>query len=259
MEKSEFTGRVAVVSGGGRGIGRAVVDALVAAGVRVAVLDLEPGDASGPAAAGVQQSVRFERVDVAVSGDVEAAIDRTEAEWGPIEFGVSVAGVLSLGPVTETSDEAWQRTFDVNATGPFNLLRALARRMEPRRRGSLVTVSSNAAGIPRHGMAAYAASKAAATMFTRCLGLELARSGIRCNIVAPGSTRTPMQEAMWNAATTEADVVHGSLRTFRPGIPLGRIGEPADVAEAVLFLLSDRARQITMTEIYVDGGATLRA
>lgn len=257
MANTEFAGRVAVVSGGARGIGRAVVDALVAAGARVAVLDVAPGDAS--AAPDVQSSVRVERVDVAVSRDVEAAIDRIETEWGPIDFGVSVAGVLSLGPVADTSDEAWQRTFDVNATGVFYLLRALARRMAPRRRGSLVTVSSNAAGIPRHGMAAYAASKAAATMFTRCLGLELAASGIRCNIVAPGSTRTPMQEAMWSAATTEADVVHGSLDRFRPGIPLGRIGEPADVAEAVLFLLSDRARQITMTEIYVDGGATLRA
>src|SRR5690606_30006794 len=128
---------------------------------------------------------------------VASAVDRAEAELGPITLGASVAGVLTVGLVTETSAQEWARVVGVNATGVFLALRALARKMTPRRRGSLVTVSSNAAGVPRHGMAAYAASKAAATMFTRSLGLELAPHGIRCNVVAPGSTRTPMQEAMW--------------------------------------------------------------
>lgn len=149
--------------------------------------------------------------------------------------------------------------FDVNAHGVFHVGRVLARHMAPRRRGSIVTVGSNAAGVPRHAMAAYAASKAAATMFTRCLGLELAPLGIRCNIVAPGSTLTPMQTGMWNDDSGAARVIAGQPESFKAGIPLGKLATPEDVADAVLFLLSDRAGHITMTDLYVDGGATLRA
>src|SRR5699024_949013 len=102
---------------------------------------------------------------------------------------VNVAGVLHHGPAIATSDADWDALFDINAKGVFHVCRALVRHMAARRRGNIVTVSSNAAGIPRHGMAAYAASKAAASMYTRSLGLELAPLGIRCNVVAPGSTR----------------------------------------------------------------------
>lgn len=96
-------------------------------------------------------------------------------------------------------------------------------------------------------------------MFTRCLGLELAGFGIRCNIVAPGSTRTPMQEAMWAAGSSAETVINGALETYRTGIPLRKLATPRDVADAVVFLLSDQASHITMTDLYVDGGATLRA
>jgi 2,3-dihydro-2,3-dihydroxybenzoate dehydrogenase len=131
--------------------------------------------------------------------------------------------------------------------------------MITRRRGAIVTVTSNAAGVPRAGMAAYAASKAAAAHFTRCLGLELAAHGIRCNVVAPGSTDTPMQRSLWNEETRDAPVIAGDPATYRTGIPLGRIATPEDIADAVLFLASERARHITLHDLYVDGGATLRA
>lgn len=250
-DSAEFAGRIAVVSGGASGIGRAVADALAARGCRVAVLDVATADSPS-------ESQRFERVDVSEPAQVEAAVARIEDEWGAIDHGVSVAGILAIGPVVETGDYTWSRVMSVNASGVFHLHRALARRMMPRRRGSLVTVSSNAAGVPRHGMAAYAASKAAATMLTKCLGLELAGSGIRVNVVSPGSTRTPMQEAMWARGSSEETVLRGSLETYRAGIPLGKIAEPDEVAEAVLFLLSERASHITMADLYVDGGATPR-
>jgi len=246
-------GRITLVTGAAGGIGAAVVRALLGEGARVVATDLEvpalPGEGKAWAA----------RLDVTDSAAVEELVDQVEREWGPIDLGANVAGVLSTALVTETGDEEWRRVFAVNAEGVFHVSRALARRMRPRRRGSLVTVASNAAGVPRHGMAAYAASKAAATMFTRCLGLELAPDGIRCNIVAPGSTLTPMQTGMWADPRGAERVVAGSPETFKAGIPLGKLATPEDVADAVVFLLSDRAAHITMTDLYVDGGATLRA
>ncbi|MGH8089238.1 MAG: SDR family oxidoreductase, partial [Stenotrophomonas sp.] len=131
-------------------------------------------------------------------------------------------------------------------------------RMVPRGRGAIVTIASNSAGTARTEMAAYAASKAAATMFTRCLGLELAPHGIRCNIVAPGSTLTPMQTGMWADADGAQRVIDGSLPTYKPGIPLRKLATPDDIAQAVMFLLSNQAGHITMSDLYVDGGATLR-
>jgi 2,3-dihydro-2,3-dihydroxybenzoate dehydrogenase len=134
--------------------------------------------------------------------------------------------------------------------------------MTARGRGSIVTVASNAGGIPRTGMAAYAASKAASVMFTKCLGLEVAGQGVRCNTVSPGSTLTDMQRGMWAAGDEDASarrVIEGDPAAYRTGIPLGRIADPADIADAVVFLASDRARHITMHDLYVDGGATLRA
>ncbi|MET7425496.1 2,3-dihydro-2,3-dihydroxybenzoate dehydrogenase [Dactylosporangium sp. NPDC005555] len=249
MRASGIEGVTALVTGAGRGIGLAVSAALAAEGALVAAVDLPRKEAGGP---------RDYVADVASSQEVDAVVERVERELGPIGILVNVAGVLRPGAVIDTSDDDWSGTFAVNATGVFNTSRAVARRMVPRRRGVIVTVSSNAAGVPRSGMAAYAASKAAATMFTKSLGLELAPFGIRCNVVAPGSTDTPMQRALWTDDGADP-VIAGDPHRYRTGIPLGRIAEPADIADAVLFLVSDRARHITMHDLYVDGGATLRA
>ncbi|MCP2261205.1 2,3-dihydro-2,3-dihydroxybenzoate dehydrogenase [Streptoalloteichus tenebrarius] len=262
MDGNGIAGRVALVTGAGRGIGAAVVRALVEAGAVVAAVDR---DAEGVTDLAGQLSGEGHRVapfvaDVRDGAAVESVVDRVERELGPVAILANVAGVLRTGPVVSMSDEDWAETFAVNTTGVFHVSRAVARRMAPRRSGVIVTVSSNAAGVPRMRMGAYAASKAASTMFTKCLGLELAEFGIRCNVVAPGSTDTPMQRAMWADGSSGAEsVLAGDPAAFRVGIPLGRMAEPSDVADAVVFLASDRARHITMHDLYVDGGATLRA
>lgn len=253
MRLTGFENRIALVTGAGGGIGRAVVAALLEAGTRVVATDLVAPDLPAHAA------LTCLPLDVADAAAVEALVDDVEKTIGAMDFGISVAGVLATGLVTETSDADWRRVFSVNTDGVFHLTRALARRMGPRQSGALVAVSSNAAGIPRHGMAAYAASKAAATMYMRALGLEMAPLGIRCNIVAPGSTRTAMQTGMWSDPSGEARVIAGLPEQFKTGIPLGKIAEPEDVAAAVMFLLSDQAGHVTMADLYVDGGATQRA
>lgn len=258
MRPTGLEGKTTLVTGAGGGIGEAVVRLLVEEGAHVLATDFDQS-ALAPLADLPTGQVTTAMLDVRDVAAVEALVNLHESTTGPIDFGVSVAGILSTDLVTETSDETWRNVFAVNSDGVFHVSRALAKRMKERRRGALVTVSSNAAGIPRHAMAAYAASKAAATMFTRCLGLELAPLGIRCNIVAPGSTLTPMQTGMWADETGAQKVIAGSLETFKSGIPLGKLATPDDVAEAVVFLLSERAGHITMSDLYIDGGATLRA
>jgi 2,3-dihydro-2,3-dihydroxybenzoate dehydrogenase len=245
----QFDGKVAVVSGAAQGIGAAVAEALAARGAIVAGIDIKA--VQGPAfALGLT-------LDVADSAAVDQAIERIECELGPVAILVNVAGILHAVPALRMTDGQWNRTFDVNAGGVFRLCRAVAARMVARRRGAIVTVASNAASVPRQHMAAYAASKAASTQFTRCLGLELAEFGIRCNVVSPGSTDTDMQRQLWTGADSERQVIAGSPESFRLGIPLGRIASAHDIADAVCFLASDSARHITMHDLRVDGGATL--
>lgn len=196
--------------------------------------------------------------DVTDSGDVDSAVAKVEVELGPIEYLVNAAGVLRSGQAAQLTDEEWDTTFAVNAGGVFHTSRAVARVMVPRGSGSIVTVASNAAATPRMSMSAYAASKAASAMFTKCLGLELAAHGIRCNVVAPGSTRTPMLTALQGDAAERASI-EGVPDAYRVGIPLRRIAEPSHIADAVLFLLSERASHITMHDLTVDGGAALGA
>ncbi|GAA2973463.1 2,3-dihydro-2,3-dihydroxybenzoate dehydrogenase [Actinokineospora diospyrosa] len=235
-----------------------MVAALAAEGAAVAAVDLDRVRVAAVAAEHQAHGrpVRPYPADVSHADAVDRVVTRVEDDLGPIDILVNVAGVLRPGPVLKSTDEDWLGTFAVNSDGVFFFSRAVARRMVPRAAGVIVTVGSNAVGVPRMDMAAYAASKAAATMFTRCLGLELAQHGIRCNVVSPGSTDTAMQRSLWTGDGARR-VIEGSPESYRVGIPLGRIAESADIADAVLFLASEQARHITMQNLYVDGGATL--
>jgi 2,3-dihydro-2,3-dihydroxybenzoate dehydrogenase len=255
----DFAGKVALVTGASGGIGAAVARALAAQGATVAAADRDADRLAGLVDRLGREGLRVSAhpVDVTSSAAVDALVDRVEREVGAIDCLVNVAGVLRPGAVVTTTDEDWAATFAVNTTGVFHTSRAVAARMVDRRAGAIVTVASNAAAVPRTGMGAYAASKAAATAFTKCLALEVARHGVRCNVVAPGSTDTPMLRSLWTGGNDDRHTLDGRLDQFRVGIPLGKIARPEDVAEAVLFLLSERAGHITMQDLYVDGGAAL--
>ncbi|GLW90330.1 2,3-dihydro-2,3-dihydroxybenzoate dehydrogenase [Actinokineospora globicatena] len=253
-------GKVALVTGAAGGIGAAIVAELAERGVLVAAVDRDKSTLDDLVLRTPRGAVvRPYAADVTESIEVEQVVDAVERELGDLDFLVNSAGVLRLGEVWSFGDQDWTDTFAVNATGVFKMSRAVVARMRQRRAGAIVTVASNAANTPRVAMAAYAASKAAASMFTKSLGLEVARFGIRCNLVAPGSTETPMLTSMWHDASGRENTLKGSPDAFRLGIPLGKTATPRDVASAVLFLLSEEASHITLHELTVDGGATLGA
>ncbi|WP_372803633.1 SDR family oxidoreductase [Paracoccus seriniphilus] len=255
MQLTGFQGQTALVTGAAGGIGLAMVSLLRQSGANVLATDM-PRMLEGKSD---EPGLIWKPLDVRDENAVEPAFETAAAAFGPVSLVAHAAGVLANKPILETSADEWARVTQINAGGTFHVLRAAGRHMAPRRKGAIVVIGSNAGGIPRQDMASYAASKAAAAMLTRCAGLELAQFGLRCNLVAPGSTLTPMQTGMWADDRGAERVIAGDLATHRTGIPLGKLATPEDIAQAAMFLLSEQAGHITMADLYVDGGATLRA
>lgn len=261
MLDQQFAGSTTVVSGAGSGIGRHVARTLAERGSFVALFDRNAEAIRS--AAGEFGTDGFKvypiAVDVADSRSVDDAVGMVEENCGEIDYLVNAAGVLTMGDIVSTSDDEWRRVFSINVDGVFHLSRAVLSRMVQRRRGSIVTIASNAGRVPRAQMAAYGATKAATAHFAKSLALESAAFGIRSNVVSPGSTDTPMLRSMWTDDVSPRQTIDGNPGAFRLGIPLQKLAQPADITEAVLFLLSERANHITMQELCVDGGATLGA
>lgn len=256
-----FNQQVILITGAAQGIGAAIAENMALQGARLALCDVQ-GEAVASLAARLRaqgSDACSHALDVRDSMQIDRVAGYVEREFGPIEVLVNVAGVLRTGPIIDYADADWEHTFAVNATGVFRVCRAVGRHMQARRRGVIVTVASNAASVPRQHMAAYCASKAASTQFMRCLGLELAPFGIRCNVVAPGSTDTAMQRQLWQDEHAEQAVIEGNLQAMRLGIPLGKLASASDIAQAVSFLASSAASHMTMQTMCVDGGATLGA
>ncbi|WP_223807231.1 2,3-dihydro-2,3-dihydroxybenzoate dehydrogenase [Montanilutibacter psychrotolerans] len=260
-EWMEFRHRTVLVTGAAQGIGAATAQMLARQGAALALLDRDEerlhDTAASLRALGVPVFAQaLDLTDIAALDDAVATIER---EFGAIRHLAHVAGILRTGEVLDSRLEDWDACMAINARAVYGSTRAVARVMAARGHGSIVVVGSNAATVPRVGMAAYAASKAAASQYLRCLALELAPLGIRCNLVSPGSTDTAMQRAFAGDAQARRDILDGVPQRWRLGIPLRRIADPQDIAEAVCFLLSDRARHITLHDLRVDGGATLDA
>ncbi len=199
MNLGEFDGQTVLVTGAAQGIGSVVAKMFLERGATVIAVDQNEEGLNVLLNQNELNKTRMKtfRLDVSNSAAVEDMVNHIANEIAPIDILINVAGVLRMGPIHSLSDEDWNKTFSVNTTGVFNMSRAVSKNMMLRKSGAIVTVGSNAANTPRMEMAAYAASKAATTMFMKCLGLELAAYNIRCNLVSPGSTETEMQRLLW--------------------------------------------------------------
>lgn len=251
----------AMVTGAGQGIGRAIAVALLAAGCPViAVGRIRDKLDSLANDAGVESAqVAVAAVDIRDPDGVDEALAAGEAQLGQVRYLVNAAGVLTPARLLEASADEIRETIDINFTATLITTQFVARRMVAQGRGAIVTIGSNSGTTARVGLGAYPASKAGLNHAMKCLGLELAEHGIRCNIVSPGSTDTPMQRSFQTGASSLDRVINGDMQTWRLGIPLRRMAEPEDVADLTLFLLSEKARHITMENVVIDGGATLGA
>jgi 3-oxoacyl-[acyl-carrier protein] reductase len=240
----------AIVTGGSRGIGRAIAVRLAADGFDVAFCFRSDEVAAKETAELVRDQGRrayFEAVDVADFAAVGEFVKRAEAELAPVDTVVACAGITRDRSLALMSEQDWTDVLRTNLDGAFNLCRQSLFGMIRRKRGSVVTVSS-VAGIAGHaGQANYAASKAGLHGFTQSLAKEVARHGIRANVVAPGFIESDMVAALKPAQRDKAVQAIG----------LGRFGQPEQVADAVSFLVSDRASYITGTILRVDGGIVL--
>ncbi|MEB4677356.1 2,3-dihydro-2,3-dihydroxybenzoate dehydrogenase EntA [Enterobacteriaceae bacterium G50] len=251
MSGFDFSGKTVWVTGAGRGIGFATAQAFVDAGATVVGFDLTFADEAYPFTTQV--------LDVADARQVAQVCERLLATTPRLDVLVNAAGILRMGATDALSIDDWQQTFAVNVGGAFNFFQQTMATFRKQQGGAIVTVASDAAHTPRIGMSAYGASKAALKSLALTVGLELAGSGVRCNLVSPGSTDTDMQRGMWQSDDAEQQRIRGFGEQFKLGIPLGKIAKPQEIANTVLFLASDCASHITLQDIVVDGGSTLGA
>jgi 3-oxoacyl-[acyl-carrier protein] reductase len=246
--KIDLSGRVAVVTGGSRGIGLGIAAALYRAGAKVAVLARDGPKAQQAAATlGADHAARGYACDVSLADQVEATIEAVEQGLGPVAILVNNAGTTRDNLLVRTSEDDWNTVLDTNLKGAFLMTKYVARGMIKRRDGRIINITSVVGLGGNKGQANYAASKAGLVGFTKSVAKELASRKVLVNAIAPGFIETELTKGI------PAEARQG----FIDAIPLRRLGDAADVASAVLFLASDFASYITGQVLVVDGGMVL--
>lgn len=253
----EHDGRVALITGGATGIGRAVADRLAAYGCAVAVCSNdEPATRQA-----VEELTAAGHTAIAVPADVTSeqqmadTVTATVRELGGLDVVVTSAGIQRYGTATETSEALWDEVMAVNTKGAFLAIKAALPHLRAQGRGAIVVVSSVQAFVSQSGVVAYSASKGALNAMVRAMAIDEAVHGVRVNTVCPGSVDTPMlrkSASMFSDGTAEG--AERMVADWGRGHPLGRVATPAEVAEVVSFLASDRASFVTGADIRVDGG-----
>ena len=247
-----FSGKVALVTGGARGIGRGICQAYAAAGATVVVADVREDEARETAKAISGMAVAL---NVADMGSIFAGIATIEAAYGGIDILVNNAGIFNMASIDKITHEDYRQQYDVNVGGTIFTCQAVVPLMKRRGGGSIINLASQAGRRGEANQTVYCSTKAAVISITQSMALELARDNIRVNAIAPGVIDTPM----WNVVDSQFAVYENKpvgQKKHEVGevVPLGRMGNPGDVAAPCVFLASDDARYITAQTLNVDGG-----
>jgi 3-oxoacyl-[acyl-carrier protein] reductase len=245
--ENELSGKIALVTGGNRGIGKGIAEALAAAGARVAVVARDQSRAQTAADALAGGKHAGFACDVSDEAAVESLIKAVEEQVGPIDILVNNAGITEDNLLVRISNDAWDRVLDTNLKAAFLLIRTVGRGMMRRRSGRIINITSVVGITGNKGQANYAASKAGLIGLTKSVAKELASRSVLCNAVAPGFIETEMTAELGDSTR---DALLGQ-------IALGRLGQPADVAAVVRFLAGPGASYITGQTIVVDGGMVM--
>jgi len=255
MQPGELDGKVALVTGGTLGIGRAAAIALARQGASVVIVGTDRGhlgDALGEMR-GMGLGIDGRLADVAVAAEVEAAVAWAVDRFGGLDILVNSAGIQRYGTVVDTSEELWDRVFDVNVKGMFLTAKHAIPHLRGRGGGSIVNVSSVQAFVALSGSAAYVASKGAINSLTRAMAQDHAKEGIRVNVVCPGSVDTPMLR--WAADLFRGDLpVETLVESWGSAHPMGRMARADEVADVIAWLAGPRSSFVTGAAIPVDGG-----
>lgn len=256
-EHGEHVGRVALVTGGSSGIGRAVSELLAARGASVAVCSVDAIEAAAVAGAIAGRSGRAAAVpaDVRDPRSVAAAVQSTVEMFGSLDILVTCAGIQAYGTVADTDVRTWDEVFAVNVKGVFLAARAALPHLRRSDEGAIVVVSSVQALATQTGVAAYAASKGALNALTRSMAIDEAGHGVRVNAVCPGSVDTPMlRRSARQFSDGSPEGADQTVAGWGRSHPLGRVAQPSEVAEVVSFLAGPRSSFMTGEEVRVDGG-----
>jgi NAD(P)-dependent dehydrogenase (short-subunit alcohol dehydrogenase family) len=251
---SVLEGKAALVTGGGSGLGRASAIALARAGATVTVADVDEQGGKETAALVSEEAggdADFVRADVTQADEVEAMVDKAVARWGRLDCALNNAGTTGVSaPTADYTLDDWNRAIALNLTGVFLCLKyELPAMLE--RGGAIVNMASGAGLVGFPGLPAYVASKHGVVGLTRAAALEYASQGVRVNAICPGSTRTPMLEGFMGGDEQVE-------RMMTRAVPLGRLGRPEEIAEAVVWLCSDAASFVVGHSLAVDGGSVIQ-
>ena len=246
----ELENKVAIVTGGSSGIGRAIAELFAKEGAKVVVADINSAEEVLKTIRQNGGRAEFIKTDVSDSSQVKRLVDETLRLFGAVDIVCNNAGIELLKLLTDTGENEWDRVIDINLKGPFLVCKYVLPHMISRRRGAIVNTASQLGIVGAEKFTAYCASKGGLILLTKAMALECAKYGIRVNSICPGAIETPLLEREVNL---DKDPEEAKLR-FVSKHPLGRLGNPEEIANAVLFLASDRASFVTGESLVVDGG-----